>query len=238
MFRKGERPDGALVREVCERAGRIAVTHEAVAGSGGKKHLLVELLRDGMTFNLMGVAPGPGADLPQARHRHGVADTLVEARKSALVLTPGSHLAGGANTLPVIRVMMDLASNLARELTAARALAWRPAANLVGVEVFCKAIDEWVAGGPFPTLGLTGLTAAPDGGLHSEGLAYFIGQELRIEPDLVEDRAMAMQLAVTMIGQLVYQGRMTVPQEVVAPSGMKLRMEPSINRRFVRVGRA
>lgn len=236
LFPKGREPDSATMRAKCDNAGRIAVTHEMPAN--GERAAGFELLRDGMTFDLIGMAPGPSPAPLQSRHRYGVPEDLIETRKAALILRPGLHLEGGAYSLPVVRVMMDLACALARELDDLCALAWRPASSLVGVEFFCNSITHWIGGGPFPALGLTGLATAPDGGLQSEGLAYFIGQELRVEPELAEDKMLAAQLAVRLINQLVYEGRMEAPQQIVAHNGMRLLMAPSINKRFIRVRRA
>jgi hypothetical protein len=87
----------------------------------------------------------------------------------------------------------------------------------------------------FPALGLTALAEVGDGGLHSEGLAFFTGQELRIEPELAGDKAAAARLAVRLINELVERGRIDQPERIAGPQGEPLKLAPSENGRFVRV---
>jgi hypothetical protein len=96
---------------------------------------------------------------------------------------------------------------------------------------------RWIEGGVFPGLGLTALAPNPDGGIHSEGLALFTGQELRIEPELMSDKAAGAKIAVRLIDYLVEVGQIGTSQRINGPDGRPLRLEPSANGRFVRVWR-
>ena len=94
-----------------------------------------------------------------------------------------------------------------------------------------------IEGGVFPGLGLAALVPTPDGGMHSQGLALFTGQELRLEPDLASDRATGAKIGLRLMHWLVEHGRLEAPERIPGPDGEPLRMEPSSNGRFVRVWR-
>ena len=234
LFRPGERPDAARLRQAIAAHDGIGISHEPPAGEAEGQGW-VELLRDGMTFDLAGLAPGDPAPLPMLEHRFDCPADLLESRKVALRLTPGPHLAAGAHTLPVVRTMAGLADTLARALPQVRALAWAPAASLIGPGFFASTVEAWLAGGPFPALGLTAFRPTLDGGLQSVGLGFFTGQELRVEPELAADRTAATRLAVRLVNLLIAAGRLEGPERVTGPDGSPLRLEPSANGRFVRV---
>ena len=96
-------------------------------------------------------------------------------------------------------------------------------------------MTAYLEGGAFPALGLVAFHETLDGGLQSHGLSHLIGQELRIEPDLASDKILATRLAVRLINQLVLSGTVQCVEEVVAPDGRVICLEPSPNARFVRV---
>jgi hypothetical protein len=194
----------------------------------------VEVLAGGLTFDLSGLSSGPGHAPPGCIYPFDLPTTFDGAGTEALRLVPGPHLAGGERMMPVIRAMAGLAANLCA-LTGLVAVAWHPARSCIGPRYFTSIIGNWLEGGVFPGLGLVGLTTVADGGIQSEGLAFFTSQELRIEPELTEDRAAAAKIAVRLIDRLVEQGPLTSPDHIAGPEGRPLRVEPSTNGRFVRV---
>lgn len=92
-------------------------------------------------------------------------------------------------------------------------------------------------GGVFPAFCLAALAPTPDGGMQSEGLSLFTGQELRIEPELASDRVEAGKLAVRLLHWLYEHGRVVAPERVTVPDGPSVRLEPSPNLRFIRAWR-
>ena len=138
--------------------------------------------------------------------------------------------------LPVVRTLAWLAATLS-EIDGVEAVAWHPARSWCGTDYFRNGVLRWVEGGVFPGLGLTALAVTPDGGMQSEGLALFAGQDLRIEPELMLDRAEGAKIGVRLIDYLVEAGPIDAPQLVTGPDGEALRLEPSANKRFVRVWR-
>jgi len=197
----------------------------------------VELLRDGMTYDLVGAAPGPAVRMPHSEHRFGLAADLVEQDCEALSLQPGPHLASGARSLPVVRTMMGVAAMIVAHLPGLRAVAWPAASTLMGPDFFVSSMTAWIAGGAFPALGLTAFTVDLDDGLRSEGLAFFTGQELRLEPGLASDRAAAVRLGIRLVNHLVSQGKVTETEAIMGPEGERLTLDPSPNGHLVSVRR-
>ncbi|BDI61007.1 hypothetical protein [Qipengyuania nanhaisediminis] len=197
----------------------------------------LELLRDGLVFDLCGLAPGPSTAFPSADNRFDLDELPGAARHDALQLTPGPHLAGGERTLPVVKSMIGLARDIAHHFDGLTAVVWPPSASAIGRRFFDSVATAWLQGGPFPALGLTAFRETLDGALQSVGLDYWIGQELRIEPPLSSDKLAATRLAVRLVNQLVLVGGLDGDERIVAPDGTRLLMRISRNGRFVRVAR-
>ena len=226
-----------MLRQAATGTDRLSVSSTVGEGGGEHEPAGLELLRDGMTYDLVGAAPGAGFTVPSARHRVGVAADLVEQDCEALALQPGPHLASGAHALPVVRTMMGAASMLVPHLVGLRAVAWPAAGTLIGPDFFVSTMTAWIAGGAFPALGLTAFAADPDDGLRSEGLAFFTGQELRLEPGLAEDHAAGVRLGIRLVNHLVGQGRVRDIEAIMGPSGEQLTLSPNAASHVVSVRR-
>ena len=92
-------------------------------------------------------------------------------------------------------------------------------------------------GGAFPALGMCGVVRKPDGGVESQGLAFFVGHELRVEPRPGEPAAETVKLAVRMIDHLVRHGPIRAREALTGPGGEALLAEPVPGGRFVRLWR-
>jgi len=235
LFPRGERPDSAVLRQTVLGSERLAVT--STLGEGGQGPLGIELLRDGMTYDLTGAAPGPGIAVPPLPYRMGVGADVREAGLEALALRAGPHLSQGPAIVPVVRTMMGVASMIVPHLPGLVAVAWSESGALIGSEFFVSVMSAWLAGGAFPGLGLTAFAPEADGGLRSQGLAFFTGQELRLAAELAEDRAAGTRLGVRLIDQLVGRPALTQGEAVIGPDGQRLMLEPSPDRRLLRVRR-
>ncbi|MCX7283465.1 MAG: hypothetical protein NTX28_05355, partial [Novosphingobium sp.] len=123
-------------------ASTFSVSHSPSADAGW-----VELLRDGLTFDVHGLAGGPAQALPDIRAGVGM-DPAAHKDLAALLLAPGPHLAGAQRLLPVIRIAADLLADVAR-IGPATAIAWLPARLMVRTDLFVKAVRPWFDGGPF-----------------------------------------------------------------------------------------
>jgi hypothetical protein len=154
-----------------------------------------------------------------------------------LTLRPGPHLAAGGKSLPLIRTMLALACDMVRQFDDLAAVSWAPALSGIGRRFFESVTSAWLDGGAFPALGLTAFAETPDGALQSIGLAYWIGQELRIEPPLSADRVTATRLAIRLVNHLVIVGGLSDDDRIVAPDGTRLVLRPSRSRALINVWR-
>ena len=192
----------------------------------------LELLANGLTFDLEGLRPGDSQPLPSRAYLYGLPASFPEGQLEAISLRPGPHIAAGGRMMPVIRGTAWLTARLAA-LPKVQAVAWHPARTWSGPQYFRDSVLRWVEGGAFPGLGLAALAPTPEGGLQSEGLTLFTGQELRLEPSLMVDRANGARLALRLLHWLVENGRLDRQVTLSGPSGEPLLLAPSVNGRFI-----
>ncbi len=152
-------------------------------------------------------------------------------------MRPGPHIAAGGNSLPVMRAMLALACELVRQMEDVVAVGWGPAGTAIGRRFFESVTSAWLDGGPFPALGLTAFVETADGALESAGLAFWTGQELRIEPPLSADRVAATRLGIRLINHLVIVGSLDSAERIAAPDGTRLVLWPSHDRALISVRR-
>lgn len=222
----------------------IGISHDPFAGDASQtdalwpaQQLWLELLRDGLTFDLSGLAPGPASPFPALSHRFDLPALPAMDDHDAMVLRPGPHLAAGGGSLPLNRAMLGLACDLVRHFDNLVAVCWGPAGTAIGRRFFESVTSAWLEGGPFPALGLTAFVETPDGALQSEGLAFWIGQELRIEPPLSADRVAATRLGIRLVNHLVLIGALAADDRITAPDGTRLVLRPSRERAMISVWR-
>ncbi len=238
LFEGGDRPSAQSVRDVVDNMPGISISLDPgrLPGGGyGADPGWLELLCQGLTFDLHGLLPGPAIEMPIIRHQIGFSEIRPDVRFDVLRLSPGPHLSGGERSLPIVRALTGLAAELASKLAGAEAIFWPPIGNLIGRDLFRSTVGTWVDGGAFPALVFTSMKAMPGGGIASDGLAYFTGQEIHIEADNSADNTAAKLLALRLVNQLVQHGPLTQAEAVTAPDGSQLRLEPSENGQIIRV---
>ena len=199
--------------------------------------LWVELLRGGLTFDLSGLAPKNSPAFPAAQHRFDVEFLPGPAGYEALHLFPGKHLTASSTSTPVVRALIALARDLIHFFETLEIVIWPPCRSAIGRRYFESVTTAWLDGGPFPGLGLTAFKETSDGAIQSEGLEYWIGQELRIEPPLSSDKVAATRLGVRLVNQLVILGGIEGSERSVGPDGSLLVLRSSRNGKFIRVSR-
>lgn len=197
----------------------------------------LELLRDGLTFDLSGLAPGPSSPFPAFSHRFDLPVLPSCDDHEAMVLRPGPHLAEGAGSLPLMRELLALGCDIVRQFEDVLAVGWGPAGTAIGRRYFESVTSAWLDGGPFPALGLTAFAETADAALESVGLAFWIGQELRIEPPLSADRVAATRLGIRLVNHLVLAGGLAEDDRIIAPDGSRLVLRPSRSRALISVWR-
>ncbi len=236
IFATGQRPGAddiaGLLASNIAAARAFTITHRPAVIEGW-----VELLANGLTFDLSGLSPATPAVMPNTRHRYGFApDAPTTVDGESIAISAGEHLSGGKNLVPVVRGMAGVVVALLT-LPGVRAVVWGPSQTIMAADYFGRAIGAWLAGGAFPALGLTALTRDPSGAIVTEGLRFFTGQELRIEPIVAKDPAAAGKVAIRLIHSLVGGWAVQSPVEFAGPDGERLCVEPSGNGRFLRVWR-
>ena len=225
LYAPGRRPSGDGVRLAAEVSDAFALSFDPGLGSDW-----AEVLITGLTFEVIGLAPGPAQAQPGITHRFGLTEGWAGDALEAVLIRPGAHLAGAAAMIPVVRGCVALGAALANA-TGAEAVVWIPARSAMATDYFATAIGAWLDGGAFPALGLTALVAdGPD--LTSDGLAFFTGQELSVSTG---DLSQAGRIGVRMIDALVTQGPLTAPIQLTGPAGEPLLATPSHDGRGVRV---
>ncbi|KPQ28658.1 MAG: hypothetical protein HLUCCX21_04560 [Porphyrobacter sp. HL-46] len=256
LFAPGRRPTRDAIRSFVSRQHAVSLSHDpaedaarslvvadgehlraAAPHADAAAPLWVELLRDGLTFDLLGLAPGAACAAPDIAHRFDLASPAEGDIFESLVIAPGPHLAGGERSVPVLRAMLALARDLTLHFPDLAAAYWGPSHSTIGRRFFESIITAWLDGGAFPALGLTAFEESDDGALQSVGLAFWIGQELRIEPPISADKVAATRLGVRLINQLVIVGGIGESERIIAPDGTRLVMQASRNSQYVRVRR-
>ena len=221
LFAKGARPTAADVAKLAVGSGTFAVVFEPPPDEGW-----VEALITGLSFEIAGLAPSPAARVPAIAHAYGFAAAPRWDALEPVLVRAGPHLAGGEAMLPVVRASVAVAAALAGA-AGAQAVAWLPARVAMSPEHFTQASRAWLSGGAFPALGLTALTPGEDGALASEGLGFFIGQELRVEESAAGSPGDRAKLAVRLIDRLVRDGAIVSPTALTGPIGEALAATPS-----------
>lgn len=102
---------------------------------------------------------------------------------------------------------------------------------------FVRIVAAWIGGGAFPALGLTAFESTAGGGVESVGLAFFTGQELRVEPLAGEARVETVKLAVRAVDMLVRHGCVAERATLVGPAGEPLVVEPDAGGKVLRLWR-
>ena len=259
LFAAGKRPTRAALRDFAQEQRVVSLTHDPgddpylqlVDSERGNDdptrrrnhhpeiegNAWVELLREGLTFDLVGLAPSAECEFPHIEHRFDLDSIPTAFRSEALLLVPGQHLTGGQRSLPVVRGLIGLARDLTHHFKDLEAIVWPPSQSAIGRRFFESVSTAWLDGGAFPALGLTAFKETLDGALQSVGLEFWIDQELRIEPPMSTDKVEATRLGVRLVNQLIIIGGLDQSERIVAPDGTRLIMRPSRNGKFIRVWR-
>ncbi|MEP2736539.1 MAG: hypothetical protein ABJP34_09580 [Erythrobacter sp.] len=244
LFTEGKRPDRRAILDFIEDLPSSSLTYDPVAGSPlsivkdsgngaaltrsrSTEGVWIELLRDGLTFDLEGFAPASALDLPRIEHRFDFDVARALGAYESLRLIPGEHLSGGEGTMPVVRCLVSLARDLAIAFPELVAVVWPPAKSIIGSQFFESTATAWLDGGAFPALGLTSFVELVEGGVQTLGLSYFIGQELRIPPPIGNQKTEATRLGIRLVNQLVLVGGIGTSERLTAPDGSRLVLSPT-----------
>lgn len=247
LFPRGKRPGSDALRDVLNdvshgalpRADGIAVSldHSDITGSD-EDGPWFELIANAVTMELRGFGAAKSSDAMTAKALSASIDEAAEAagfgQLEALMLHVSPHLESGAMATPVLRALCSAGARIGAHLEHLAAFAWPDSGVLVAPARFNQMIDDWSTASQPSAAFFVGFRDEIDRGMVSRGLARFTQQELRLEPELVEDRSDAIRLGQRVAAQLIPMGRMSEAQEFTLPDTRILRLEPSANGRFVR----
>lgn len=232
LFARGTRPDADAVAALAAAAGKVVSF--SISHRPAEHPYWVELLALGLTFDLQGLAPGIPAESVRPAHAFSVPLQDVQGLE-ALTVRPGPHLSAGSTLLPVIRAIAALGCELAA-LPGLVAIGWEPARTAMTPDYYCRVVSAWLKGGAFPGLGMAALVRQPDGAVKTDGLAFFVGEEARIEPQSGESPADTAKFALRVIHDLVENGPYSAGA-VDGPGGVTLHCEYTANRGPLRIRR-
>lgn len=235
LFAGGKRPSAGDIERVLASAAPSAVAAAVSFRPRDDAEGMLELLISGLTFDLCGLRPGAGMSVPPERHRYGTIADHENHKLEAITLIPAQHIASGFAMIPVVQAMAGLAAHIAQPL-AAKAVCWHPAQTWMEPQYYSRIVLNWLSGGPFPALGLTALQANSEG-VRTEGLGFFVGQELQVDGLPGEAKRDNAKLAMRLIDRVVCEGRFTGDGTLDGPDGQRLHIEIGESGRLATVRR-
>ncbi|MDE2403516.1 MAG: hypothetical protein KGM17_02215 [Sphingomonadales bacterium] len=235
LYPPDHRPSAEAVARLAGQVVPGTVPFAVTDGTPGTGAL--ELLAHGLTFDLEGLAPFPPAPAPAIAYRYGLEPEFSTDSLAAIRLWPGPHLRGAERLLPVVRTLAGVAAVLTA-LPGLSAVVWTPARTAMSGDAFARAIANWLAGGAFPALGLTALATAADGRLNSEGLRFFTGQEIVIDPGIGRTSRDGARIAVRLIDALIGAEPVRTQTHFTGPDGEALVADPAGDMGIVRISLA
>ena len=235
LFEADDRPCARDIHDIARRDGNFSVSIDPSL-DGEADEGWVELLANGLTFDLTGLSPFDASEIPHFSHSYGLPADFREQELQAITLMPGPHLLAGGAMFPVIRGLAVLAAQLSA-LKGVRGVAWHSAKAVSEPEFYRRGVMGWIEGGAFPGLGLTALTTGPGGTMKSEGLALFTGQELHMSADFAGNEADSAKVALRLLNWLIEHGRIEQKVMFTGPSGEAIQLEPVENSGILRVCR-
>ena len=218
LFDPALRPDAAAIGRAAAASGQFAVIGcESLRGEA-------DILCDGLGFALRALAPAPALALDRIGLAPGLPKGFAPEQHALVTLAPAIDLAGAGRLLPVVRVLSGLILAL-RAMPGLVAVVWLPAQLAMTPDWFARAVEPWLAGGPFPALALTGLVRQ-DECIQSRGLCYFTGQEFALVPCADRLEEADMRAAVRLVDWMVAHGRVDAACDAVLTGFGTVHLDP------------
>ncbi|MDR7103134.1 hypothetical protein [Croceicoccus sp. BE223] len=220
-------PDSAGIPDMSEA---VRDADLVIVGDGATAD--IGLIADGLDFAISPAPVGDAGSVPAMRF--DAPDHLFEGA-SAVRLAPSLPDVGDEAPMAVIRAACRVALALAA-MPGCVAIGWAAADSAMGSGYFGRTVRHWLAGGPFPALGLTSMALDEEGNMVSRGLNLIIGQELRVLAAPGQASADRARIAIRMIDHLVRHGTVHEAEVVeiegygtfaIEPAGDFINLAPS-----------
>ena len=234
LFAAGDRPALAEIRDMLD-APELAGFGASLSFYPEPEEGWAEVLVNGLTFDLAGLAPFKPGSYPEPSTHFGTKQET--GALEAITIVPGDHIRTSMPVMPLVRAMTALIANLSLPLEA-KGVLWAPARTLMEPGYFARVIMNWQSGGVFPALGLTAIDHCEDGSAVTSGLSYFIGQEALIQSGPGEDRAATAKLAIRVVDYLVANGPVERLRALSGIADEPLTAVPAEDGQLVRIVRA
>lgn len=241
MYWEGLAPKSSDLREAIASAPSVEIGQDLRAASGRGSAACIpsgapfyEAVIDGLTFDLCARECDAALLRQDGEPRTVVEALLPYAGRNAVCITPGPHVAAADGAVTITRALIRLGAGIAGLLPDVEAVVWPMSEWSAAPADFASVADAWWQGGSLPVPGMVQFKPTLDGSLQSVGLAHFTGQELRIEGGIAADPSHAQRLGARLAEMLVHRGRLTGVEQFAGPSGEQLRLESSVNGRYVR----
>ncbi len=139
------------------------------------------ILNDGVSLTLRMLPPSV-----QVSVSHRIFTNYdVACAKCMIELSFNAHVAGGERIPPVVLSLLSTGAAIGKSLKA-KAVFWQPANVLSETNYFAEAVTSYANGGAFPILSTIDFVFDEQNfALSTSGLAWFSGQELKLEGDAV-----------------------------------------------------
>lgn len=201
------RPDAAAIRAVLAKVHLAGAVHDA------DRHGTLAFDYAGFALVLRGLAPAAAAVAAMPPHAFAADAAQIGAAQAVVLILRASPVNGALAQPAAVRALAEaaLAISSAGDCVA---VGWRPAQSVMGCAYFARIMEEWLAGGSFPALGLVSLAVTAGGGLASRGLAVVCGQELEVAPDPGMATADRARVAVRFVDHLATNGPLAGSQDV------------------------
>ena len=116
--------------------------------------------------------------------------------RSGLALGFSEFASSPQPILPMVKLLLELASILAKSLRVSAVL-WKPAELASGPELFQDSVHSFVSGGAFPSLSLVRFESTKIGVLRTRGLTWFADQEIEFHLNqLAENEAVRRMIRI------------------------------------------
>jgi len=136
----------------------------------------------------------------------------LSASVSGLSIGFGELVKSELPIFPIVRTLLELASHLSKSLPTLGVM-WSPAQIVCGPDFFNSSIDDFTAGGAFPSLPLIRFESDNRGKIYTRGVDWFARQEVEIEAaDFGQDGG--IRRLVRVIHDIVENGAITEDVEV------------------------